>query len=136
MIRTELLSRLADFVPRANRSHPVRVGIDGVDAAGKTSLADELAVVLRARGRLVIRSSIEGFHNPKAFRYRRGALSPEGYYFDSFDYTNLWAALLQPLGPGGDLRYRVAVYDFRSDRPIHGEIRQASCDAVLLFDGV
>jgi uridine kinase len=40
--------------------HPTRVAIDGVDAAGKTTLDDELAEVLRERGRGVIRASIDG----------------------------------------------------------------------------
>jgi hypothetical protein len=34
--------------------HPVRVAVDGVDAAGKTSLADELVGPLAARGRTVL----------------------------------------------------------------------------------
>jgi len=41
-------------------------------AAGKTTLADQLAVVLRAQGREVIRASIEGFLLPRSQRYRRG----------------------------------------------------------------
>jgi len=49
----------------------VRTAIDGPDAAGKTTLADELAVALRERGRDVIRASIDGFHRPRRERYRR-----------------------------------------------------------------
>jgi hypothetical protein len=49
----------------------VRVAIDGSAAAGKTMLADELAISLRGRGRDVIRASIEGFLRPRIERYRR-----------------------------------------------------------------
>src|ERR671936_3199905 len=88
------VEELANRIETVRRPHPVRVAIDGVDAAGKTTLADELAAVLRGRGREVIRASIDGFLRPRAERYRRGELSPEGYYHDSFDY----AALRETIG--------------------------------------
>ena len=55
-------------------------------AAGKTTLADELAVVLRAQGREVIRASTDGFHLPRSRSHRRDEYSAEGCYHDSFDY--------------------------------------------------
>jgi alkylation response protein AidB-like acyl-CoA dehydrogenase len=88
----------------------VRVGIDWVDGAGKTYLADELAELLRASGRSTIRASVDGFHHPRAIRYRRDRGSPEGFFHDSYDYDQLKAALLDPLSPGGTRRYRVAVF--------------------------
>ena len=48
--RDELLSRLAEAVGSVTVAHPTRVAIDGPPAAGKTTLADELAVVLRDTG--------------------------------------------------------------------------------------
>jgi uridine kinase len=84
-----VVAELADRIEALRRPHPVRVAIDGIDAAGKTTLADELASVLRRRGREVVRVSADGFHRPRAERYRRGELSPEGYYHDSFDYAAL-----------------------------------------------
>ena len=41
-----------------------------------------------------------------------------------------------PLGPGGSLRYRRAVFDFRADSPLKAAVEEAPFDAVLLFDGV
>ena len=87
--RAEVVEQLADRIEAVRRPRPVRVAIDGVDAAGKTTLADELGSVLRRRGREVVHASIDDFHRPRAERYRRGALSPEGYYRDSFDYEAL-----------------------------------------------
>jgi uridine kinase len=127
---------LADRIAAVRRPHPVRVAIDGVDAAGKTTLADELAPVLRRDGREVVRASVDGFHRPRAERYRRGELSPEGYYRDSFDYDALRDALLDPLGPGGSRQYRRAVFDYRNDEPRAEPPSHASEDAILLFDGV
>jgi uridine kinase len=118
------------------RPHPVRVAIDGPDAAGTTTLTDELAAGLKARGREVIRASIDGFHRPRAERYRRGADSPEGYYRDSFDHDALRAELLDPLGPDGSSEFRTAVFNFRTDFPRPEDSSRAAPDAVLLLDGV
>ena len=109
--RDELLSRLAEAVGSVTIAHPMRVAVDGPPAAGKTTLADELAVVLRTQGREVIRASIEGFLFPRSQRYRRGEYSAEGCYHDSFDFDALHRVLLDPLGPGGDRRFQQAVYD-------------------------
>ena len=46
--RGELLSRLADAVGSVTTAHPTRVAVDGPPAAGKTTLADELAPLYRA----------------------------------------------------------------------------------------
>ena len=75
--RGELLDRLAGVVESATSPHPLRVAVDGPPAAGKTTLADELALLLRSRGREVIRASAESFHLPRAQRYRHGEFSPE-----------------------------------------------------------
>ena len=116
--------------------HPTRVAVDGPAAAGKTTLADELAVVLDARGRRVIRASIEGFLLPRSQRYRRGVYSGEACYHDSFDYQALCRVLLDPLGPGGDRRFQQAVYDRPTDTALSELVTTAPADAVLLFDGV
>jgi uridine kinase len=62
-----------------------RIGIDGVDGAGKTRLGEELAQELTSRGRPAVRVSLDQFERGKAERYARGDLSPEGFYRDSFD---------------------------------------------------
>ena len=134
--RGELLDRLAGVIESATTSHPLRVAVDGPPAAGKTTLADELAVLLRTRGRDVIRATTESFHLPRAQRYRRGEFSPEANYHDSFDYGALRRVLLDPLGPDGDRRYQPAVYDFDTDTALSPPVTTAPADAVLLLDGV
>jgi uridine kinase len=134
--RDELLSCVAEAVGSVRLAHPTRVAVDGPPAAGKTTLADELAVVLRAHGREVIRASIESFLLPRSQRYRRGEYSAVGCYHDSFDYDALHRVLLDPLGPGGDRRFQQAVYDKRTDTALSQPVTTARADAVLLFDGV
>jgi len=134
--RGELLDRLAGAIQSVTISHPLRVAVDGPPAAGKTTLADELALLLRSRGREVIRASTEGFHLPRAQRYRHGEFSPAANYHDSFDYDTLCRVLLDPLGPDGDRRYQQAVYDFQTDTALSQPVTTAPADAVLLLDGV
>jgi uridine kinase len=76
--RTAVLERVAAAVLALPAVGTVRVGIDGVDGAGKTTFADELREALTPSGRPVIRATVDGFHNPKTVRYRRGRSSPEG----------------------------------------------------------
>ncbi|HZU87536.1 MAG TPA: hypothetical protein VFF78_08640 [Anaerolineaceae bacterium] len=136
MLRSEMIFLLAEQLAGLRLSHPLRVALDGIDAAGKTSLADELAKVLLQFDRPVIRATMDGFHCPRIVRYRRGAESPEGYFFDSFDYPQLRSALLDPLGPSGDRRYRTAVFDFRQDISLEKPAQIADPQGILLFDGI
>ncbi len=134
--RQEVVRAVADAIRGMAVGHPVRVAVDGPDAAGKTSLADELAGALRSEGREVLRASIDGFHRSRAQRYARGAESPVGYFEDSFDYEALRRVLLDPLGSSGTRRYRTQVFDFRKDQPVDEVEREADERAVLIFDGV
>jgi uridine kinase len=134
--RDEALGRLAAAVGSVTVAHPTRVAIDGPPAAGKTTLADELAVVLREQGRDVIRATIDDFLFPRALRYPRGEYSAEGCYFDTHDHDALNRVLLDPLGPGGDRRFQPAVYDRTADTVLSPPVTTAPADAVLVFDGV
>ena len=134
--RDELLSHLAEMVTSVSVGHPARVAVDGPPAAGKTTLADELAGLLRGQGRDVIRATIEDFLCPEEHRYRRGEHSPEGCYLDNHDYHALNRVLLDPLGPGGSRRFQPAIYDRRTDTAVNPPVTTAAEDAVLVFDGV
>ena len=136
MNRSALIQHLVSRILSVQCEHPVRVGIDGVDAAGKTTLADELAPHVEAGGRPVIRASIDHFHHPAAVRYRRGRESPEGYYLDSFDHGALAELLLRPLGPSGSRRFRSEAFDYRHDCALDAPFETAEPDAILLFDGI
>jgi uridine kinase len=126
----------AAAVPPAETADCVRVGVDGVDGAGKTCFADELAAELRRRGRPVIRVGVDDFHHVRAVRHRRGRGSPSGFWLDSFDYDRLWADVLTPLGPGGNRRYRPAGHDLATDRVLRPPLRTAPEGAVVVVDGL
>lgn len=135
MMSNSVFENLSNAILGYQKDSPVLVGIDGVDASGKTTMADILAYELRESGRQIIRASIDGFHNPKATRYRKGRNSPIGYYQDSFNYPLVIEALLKPL-KCGDLRYREAAFDYRIDDKVDMPVKRAEKNAVLIMDGI
>jgi uridine kinase len=55
--------------------------------------------------------------------------------FETYDYPVIQARLLDPLGPGGDRRYRPKVFDNPTQRPVEVPDLVAPPDAVLVADG-
>jgi len=137
MKRKETIQTVSARILDCECTHPLRVGIDGVDASGKTTFAEELAQFIHSKTeRQIIRASIDGFHNPSSIRTAKGNNSPEGYYNDSFNYDSLVSNLLEPLGPGGNRTIKRRIFDFRNDSSVFTEDELVSSDSILLFDGV
>ncbi|GAB2697515.1 nucleoside/nucleotide kinase family protein [Thalassiella azotivora] len=140
--RSRLLADVADRVEAAvDPADPagrdvVLVGVDGVDGAGKTTFADELAAVLRARGRAVLRAGHDDFHHPRARRYARGRDSAEGFWLDSFDDEAFTRLLLAPLGPGGDRRVRTRSHDLATDAVVDEPPVTVAPGTVVVVDGL
>lgn len=134
--RAAVLAEVAAAVAALPDRTPRLVAVDGVDGAGKTAFADDLAAVLRGSGTAVVRTSIDGFHRPRAERYRRGRASPEGFFLDSFDLDAFRAAVVAPVRAGGDRRVRAVAFDHRTDAPVDVEPVEVGEDAVVLVDGV
>jgi len=130
-----LFNHLGEAILGYQKGSPILVGIDGVDASGKTTLADKLADRLEESSRQIIRASIDGFHNPKATRYRKGRNSPIGYYQDSFNHQLIIDELLRPLS-SGDLKYKEAAFDYRIDDEVDVPSKKADKDAILIMDGI
>ncbi|HEX8973374.1 uridine kinase [Oryzihumus sp.] len=134
--RDAVLAWVAERVEGLPTDRVRRVGVDGVDGAGKTVFADELAVVLSGRGVLVVRASVDGFHHPAQVRHRRGRHSPEGFFRDSYDYVRMREALLDPVAPGGSGLVRTAVNDVATDTPVELAPVALGPGDVLLVDGI
>jgi uridine kinase len=134
--RERLFTELAQRLVAVSPDRTIRVAIDGVDGAGKTTFADELGSSVSALGRPVIRASVDGFHNPRVVRYQRGRHSPEGYFEDSYNYAALRKYLLDPLSPGGCQRYRPAFFDHVTDDPVPVVEVEALPPSILLIDGI
>jgi len=138
MSRTELLAFLAgEIVARKRDGRPLKAGIDGRCAAGKTMLADELGQVLHSRGFEVLRPSVDGFHHPRERRYRQGEYSARGYYEDAFDYEAVRRSLLEPLSEHVfPVMCREVTFDYRRDLPVDAPLVSVGANSVLLFEGL
>ncbi|MGN6753183.1 MAG: uridine kinase [Intrasporangium sp.] len=123
---------LADRVRELLPSERIAIAVDGVDGAGKTVLADELAGLL-VRERDVVRVSIDGFHRPRSERYRNGT-GPESFYRDSYDYDAFRAAVLDPFRRGEPVT--PAVNDVEQDLRIEVPAVPVGEDSVLVVDGI
>lgn len=130
----ELAVRIAGL-PRLLAPARLRVAVDGVDGAGKSTFAAALATAVR-RHRPAIESTVDGFHHPRAIRYRQGRDSPDGFFEDSYDYPAVRRWLLDPFAPGGDGWFRRAVFDHRTDQPVDQPPEWAPPRAVLILDGL
>jgi uridine kinase len=133
--RSETIAELAAFVCSQKRNHPTRVAVDGTTASGKSTIARELTEAAAAAGRPAVHLTMDGYHQPRDHRYRKGKLSAEGYYEDAYDFAAFVEKVLLPMGPHGDRRYRTRIIDLASDEPIDEPPRVAPADSVLIVDG-
>ncbi|MCW3158326.1 uridine kinase [Micropruina sonneratiae] len=125
-----LVSRIR---PRAGRT---LVAVDGVDGAGKTTFANDLATELTDSGLRVIRISLDDFLNPPERRYAKGRSSPEGFVSDTYDYRRFVDDVLEPLGPEGGGRYRPKSYDYATETPLSPPWEVAPDPVVVVVDGM
>jgi uridine kinase len=131
-----ILDRLAEYCQHRSKQQVLRIAVDGVDGVGKTTFAHKLGTSLTRTNDPVIKASLDDFHNPRATRYRLGKTSPEGFYWDSYDYAALRTYLLDPLSPGGTGEYCSAVFDHVTDSPLPLHMKIALPGSVLILDGL
>jgi uridine kinase len=112
----------------------ILVGIDGVDGAGKSTLADELAEGIASTGATIVRASIDLFHRPRRERYTLGRNSPDGFYLDSHNLHAFTSCLLEPARLGRP--FCSAVFDEPSDTPIDKTWITPVNGGVIVIDGL
>lgn len=134
-VRSALLDHVAARVLAAG-SGRLRVGIDGLTAAGKTTLGNELADRISEAGRPVLRASLDDFKKPWRDRHLYDRESGEGYYRNAFDYPAASRLLLEPAGPDGSGDCLLASIDPLTQIDHSSVVTHAASDAVLIVDGV
>ena len=138
MDRADFYQFLVDFIlTKKQPTHPVIVGINGVDGSGKTVLADNLTRILKQTRHSVCRISVDDFHHPKQHRYRRGELSPEAYYQDSINYEAFANKALKPVFGAQVYPFLCQTKDFdlaRNKKDVF--FQEISKDTIVLTEGV
>jgi len=133
--RAEVLERVVGLIETLAKGR-LRIVLDGLTAAGKTSLGHELAAGLATRGRPAFRASMDDFKRPWRDAHLYDRKSGEGYYRNAFDLDAAKRLLLGPTAPGAD-----GVVALCSIDPLtqidHAAVKvQMPHDGVLVVDGV
>jgi uridine kinase len=116
----------------------VRVAIDGLTAAGKTSFGHEVAAAIRRLGRPTLRASLDDFKNPwrEAQELGYDRVSGAGYYRNAYDFRSARELLLRPAGPGESGRVALCAHDPLTGEDHRDQVVTAPHDAVLIIDSV
>jgi uridine kinase len=114
----------------------LRVAVDGLTAAGKTSFGHELAERISAAGRPVLRASLDDFKRPWRERHLYDRESGEGYYRNAFDFAAMRSLLLEPAGPDGSGDCVLCSIDPLTQIDHSTAVTRAAPDAVLVVDGL
>lgn len=133
--RAAVLDRIATAILSLGPGR-LRVGIDGLTAAGKTSFGHELAGRISGTGRPVLRASLDDFKRPWRDRHLYDRESGEGYYRNAFDYPAAVRLLLEPAGPDGSGQVVLCAIDPLTQIDHSAVVTAAAPDAVLVVDGV
>lgn len=132
-----MLDLLAERVLALHPGHPVRVGIDGRSASGKSTFARAIACRIEAATRACYISDLDDFH-PPGHKHRSAAGyfdSLEKYLADGYDFASFRRLVLDPAGPGGSRRCRLAIWKSFEDEPYPERWVTLDDDAVLIAEG-
>ncbi|MEU4579828.1 uridine kinase [Nonomuraea sp. ATR24] len=112
------------------------VGIDGLTAAGKTSLGHELAEAIAATGRPALRATLDDFKKPWKDRHLYDRESGEGYYRNAYDYDALKRLLLGPCRDPEAASCALCSIDPLTQVDHSATTAPLTPDSVLVVDGV
>jgi uridine kinase len=133
--RVAVLQHVAGLVSAVGGGR-VRVAVDGLTAAGKSTFAHEVARCVAAAGRPVLRASLDDFKRPWSVRHLYDQTTGAGYYANAFDYPAVHRLLLDPAAPDGTGICALCSIDPLTQIDHSAVTVRAAQDAVLIVDGV
>ena len=110
------------------------IGINGVDAAGKTTFASNLARKLETTGHKVVVINLDDFLNERKVRYK-DKNEIKSYINYAFDLKKLEREILRPLKENKRVETLVRVLDLERDKFFTKEYKIEK-ESVILVEGV
>jgi uridine kinase len=126
---------IANYIIDYQKNKPIIIAFDGVDTSGKTVMANNVYRILRNNNKNAVRISIDKFHNPKNIRLQKGELSPEGYFYDSFNLNKIFEYIINPIKNNGEYIF-LGIYDYKVEKEVIPEKIKIENDLIILFDGI
>jgi uridine kinase len=128
LIRDAVLARLAPLP----RTRALLVAVSGIDGAGKSTLAREVAHRLEAAGARVTLLPLDEWHQPSHVRFGDGG---EHFYRHAFRWEELFSRVIEPLRERRSLDTVVDLVQFPSDAVAPRRFHFESID-VILVEGI
>ena len=126
---------IADDLAREAPTGGAVIGVNGVDASGKTTFARSLCTYLRACGRNTQLIHLDDFHNPREVR-RRGSDEIDAYIHNAFNLELLVDELLAPAKEGREVNRELMLLDIDTDRPSVPRTFHIDREGIVVLEGV
>lgn len=135
MTPAEIHGITADSLSAITIGRAVIVGVNGVDTAGKTRFAWDLAQYLIERGQATQIVHLDDFHNPKEIR-AQGVNEIDAYIHNAFNLELLTTALLAPVHAGGSVEKTLSLLDLEMDNMTNQRQYTITPDTIVIIEGV
>jgi hypothetical protein len=129
--------RLVDEVVELVDARPgrVRLALDGPPPTHPLALAEQVADVLRTRGRATVVVDAGDFLRPASVRLEFGREDPDEFLDGWLDEGGLRREVLDPAGPDGSGRVLPRLWDAVADRAHRDRYVQLPADGVVVLAG-
>lgn len=134
MTENDAFQQLHHSIMTRQQGTPFRVAINGIQGTGKTVFASKLTHYLQAQSCHAIHISIDGYHHPRAMRYRQGRDSAQGYYDDCYNETAFVDKVLRA-SQATPASYVPAIFDLATDTALQMAALPLEPEAILIVDG-
>lgn len=132
-----VITRLSALISQSRPPEgPMVVGITGMDASGKSTMATLLAEELKRSGLSVEIVRVDDFHQARADRHPSEIPEPEQYFEHGFDFERLRNEVLKPIRDEGTLEASLICLDLLEDTWTVERKYSVSSDTVVLLEGV
>lgn len=135
--RQDLISSIASHL--SSQQNLAVIAITGLDASGKTSIADELAQQIRSTARPVVKISIDDFYNPRRL-WQTTHEPAQAWYKNGYNYADFIQDVMIPLRNARknatSAKIPLKIFDRVKDEPLPKEMVEVPARALVIVEGI